>query len=433
MFRLYDQTRRRLCLGAFLLLCMLPTVLVAGWCVAWHLPGHKEAEAQRLAGFVGLEVSLSGLTHPLPGTMVYEGLELSDPETGRCLLHCRSLEATWSTMTDREGRRRPAVVLLASQPEVEADALERLGQLLQRVLQGQAVRPEAEVRLRSSELSLHSGQQWQTLTQVAGEITVLPEGVQAQAEFHLPGAEGAEPTRIRILRNRQLRPPANGIQLDTGGGQLPAQLLAAGWPEFRQLGATSRFRGTLLLTQGSGGWDGEACGQLSGVDLGGLVSENFPHRLSGTANIILQRAILRRGRLEAAVGSLAAGPGVIGRSLVEAAARQLHLARGLQPPEPRELLPYTQLALMFWINSEGLTLKGACGDPSARMILVNDQQPLLGDAPAQPQPIAALIRTLVLDSAIQLPATRQTDWLARSLPMPEASAPHAAGSPPQRW
>ena len=44
MFPLYDHTRRQICMAAFLGLCVLPTLAVAGWSIARHLPWHKQAE-----------------------------------------------------------------------------------------------------------------------------------------------------------------------------------------------------------------------------------------------------------------------------------------------------------------------------------------------------------------------------------------------------
>ena len=45
MMQLHDKTRRRICLAAFFLLCLTPTVLVAAWCIAWQLPGHRSGES----------------------------------------------------------------------------------------------------------------------------------------------------------------------------------------------------------------------------------------------------------------------------------------------------------------------------------------------------------------------------------------------------
>ena len=40
--------------------------------------------------------------------------------------------------------------------------------------------------------------------------------------------------------------------------------------------------------------------------------------------------------------------------------------------------------------------------------------------------MAALVQTLVPQSAVQVPASRQTDWLLRHLPVPEVIPPPGA-------
>ncbi len=114
MMQLHDKTRRRICLAAFFLLCLTPTVLVAAWCIAWQLPGHRSGEIARLRQQTGLEVALDGLEHLQPGTVLYRGLVLSDPETGAAVFRCRLLEATWTRVARAAGaaeNRGPAVGL----------------------------------------------------------------------------------------------------------------------------------------------------------------------------------------------------------------------------------------------------------------------------------------------------------------------------------
>ena len=55
---------------------------------------------------------------------------------------------------------------------------------------------------------------------------------------------------------------------------------------------------------------------------------------------------------------------------------------------------------------------------------------LLGDPTAQPLATVALLRTLVPQNQLQVPATRQTDWLIRHLPVADAVRP--AGQTPPR-
>ena len=145
MFRLHDNTRRQLCMAAFLGLCVLPTFAVGGWAIARRLPWNCQAEAARLSGELGVAVSIESMTHTLPGVVRYKGLKFSDPETGRELLRCGELEATWTSFTDSLGQR-PAVVLEARQVESAGTAWERLEEVLRRRLECQSGRPEVEFR-----------------------------------------------------------------------------------------------------------------------------------------------------------------------------------------------------------------------------------------------------------------------------------------------
>ncbi|NQU22242.1 MAG: hypothetical protein HQ567_13240 [Candidatus Nealsonbacteria bacterium] len=445
MFRLHDRTRRHLCIAGFFLLCVTPTVLVTGWCVTRHLPGHAAAEARRLRRELGFDVSLDGMEYLRPGVVLYEGLELRDPETGEVILRCRSLEAgRVETGNDKTGPGE-SYVLVASQPEVEAAALDRVGELVTRLLRRRAGDAELDVRLRAGELTLQAPTGSQTLTDLAGSIESTAEVAQADVEFRLAGDrragdERSEPIRIRLARNRKTTPAITGFDLNTGGRALPCSVLAMGLPLLRSLGPESRFDGYVWSNEmlgdpsdeaaASGRYNGDVVrGRLLGVDLDRLVSDRFPHKLSGTADVTIESAEFGDGRLESASGTLVAGPGVISRSLIQAAAVHLHLAPGANSPTPGDLVPYEQLAFEFVFDKQGLTLNGRCtgGDPGA--LLIDGERVLLGKAPQGAQSTIGLLRTLLPPSELQVPAGRQTGWLIRHLPVPQI-VPAKGAAPP---
>lgn len=413
-------------MAAFFALCVLPTVAVLLWAVSRHWPGRVAAEARRLSRELGLEVSLEGVQHLRPDTVLYEGVEISDPETGKPLLRCRVLEAQWTELADTEGRRKPSLLLIASQGEIQAAGLPRLWRLVRQPLEREGGPAQLDVRLRASDLTLHAAGRAETLSDVQGSIELLSGGAQAQVDFRLAGTSASKPARIRIVRNRQLAPPANGFELDTGGGALPCGLLAMGVPELEPLGPDARFRGHVWFNEAAGGpagaWEGEVTGQLTQVDLSRLVSDRFPHKLSGTAEVAIQKARFHRGRLEEAQCSLIAGPGVVSRSLVEAAAAKLSLSKG-DLAATDLLLPYQHLSFAAEIDAGGLKIQGSCPGGEPGTILTDGRNPLLGESSAQPQPVVALLQTLVPASEVQVPATRQTDWLMRHLPLPRVVPP----------
>ncbi len=157
MFRLHDKTRRRICLAGFLLFCIAPVLGAAAWCAMRHSPWAAQNEATCLGRQLGLEVRLGGMKNLRPGTVLYEGFELADPETNRCLLRCRLLEVRWKTIADEQGGCKPMLEMLAWQPEIETAGLRQLGGLLQRAMQGQTGRPAVDLRVSARRINLVPG------------------------------------------------------------------------------------------------------------------------------------------------------------------------------------------------------------------------------------------------------------------------------------
>ena len=391
---------------------------------------------------MGLRVSLAGVRHLRPGAVLYEGLTVADPETGGVVLRCRLLEAAWKNATDAQGNRTATLELAASQPEIEAARFERIEELLGRLLRCEAGRPEADVRLTSGEVTLRSDDGSHTLTELRGSFRAIDDVNQAQICFRLAGVAMPQPIQIRVVRNRQTTPPTTGFELDTGGGAVPCALLAVGLDMLKPLGPQCRFRGYVWANETFGGpvsggaspavaasgdaspdgWDMEVTGGLIDVDLDSLVSSRFPHKLSGTGQVILQWARVRRGRLEDVSGTLVAGPGITGRavvsrSLIDAAVGRLGMVRGAEPNTPGDLVPYEQLALAFLIDPQGVRLQGRCAAGGPGAVLVDGYSRLLSESPQTARPVASLLQMLVPANELQVPATRQTEWLMRHLPV----------------
>jgi hypothetical protein len=205
-------------------------------------------------------------------------------------------------------------------------------------------------------------------------------------------------------------------------------MLAAGLPELGTLGSRCRFRGYIYANQDSGrhpidNWSGGVTGQFTGVDLDRLVTDHFPHKLSGAADVDIKTAKFHHNRLEAATGTIVGGPGVISRSLLQAAVKHMQFSSGVELELLRDQVPYNRLALDLFMDSRGLRIDGRCSSPQSGIVMTNDRLCLLAAPAAQYQPATALIKTLVPESTVQVPATNQTDWLVTHLLMPQAVAP----------
>ena len=304
---LHDRTRRSLCGLLWLLFGAAPMVLVAVWCIGRNTTCGVQAAADELSRELGLRVTLAGLVHVQPGAMRYEGLQLVDPENGQAVFRCRAMDVTWTTAADTQGQSQTWLTLNATSPEVNADGLNELVRTLQHVMQSRTSLQEPRVRLSLGTVSLRSPEGAQTLNEVVGQVEKTPGGIQSQISFRLAGLTMPEPARIGLLRNRQTTPPTVRFDFSTGGAPLPCSLLTAAVPELGRAGPNSRFQGWLWASRMPDGWQGELAGQISQIDLDGLVADWSSHKLSGTAQVSVQIARFRRSRLEEVAGMLSTG------------------------------------------------------------------------------------------------------------------------------
>ncbi len=425
---MHDRTRRLLCRSAFFAVCVLPTLVVAAWCHSRASAGYRESCAIELSQTLGLRASLSGVSYPRPGVTLYAGVELADAETAAPLARLRFLEV---------GGGETAVGLVASQAEVDAAQLGRLWEVIQSKLKISAT-AATTIRLVAGEVTLHLPDGSQTLAETQGQLDAKPgpSGERtASIGFRLAGVPSAEPIRLRCARKLKDGRVATSIEINTGGAAVPCWLLLEPLGIVNHLGDRARFRGTVWVADSADGWEGELSGQLTGVDLDRVVTEQFPHRLSGEAIVTIQKAKFRRGRLEEATGDVAAGPGVVSPQFIAAAAENLHLTRGdstsMAPSSSAETgatgLPYDQLALGFTIDRLGLELRGGCDQPPGA-ILRSGAAAMLAEGTDPAGPVVGLLRALAPQSEVQVPATRESDWLMQLLPIPQIKP--MANTPP---
>jgi len=130
------------------------------------------------------------------------------------------------------------------------------------------------------------------------------------------------------------------------------------------------------------------------------------------------RARRRWGRTEPAVDPI---------GLLRSAARNLELA-GTATDLDRPIIPYDQFAISFAIDSSGLALGGLC-EGAKGTIVHRGETALLAESGTARRPMVALVRTLVPMSELQVPATRESNWLIDHLPVPSVMPP--AGERPQ--
>lgn len=412
MFLLHDSTRRRMCRWAFLALGLLPLLAVCGWSCWVQTDDHCKSHEVALSQLVGAQVTLEEVTLPTPNITLYHGVTLSDGETGAPIVRLRLIEV------ERHGNTYDVIV---SQPVVSGDYLSALAQLVQRTLRS-PLPSSLVVRMLANEIVVEMPEGAQTLVNVRSELNATPAGPEIKIGLSLAGAKTQEAIMMRIGRNRQVSPAESFVQLNTRGNRLPCWLVGSFWPAALNLGSDSEFQGSLTVIETPTGWHGEIEGEIDQIELDRLVTDQFPHKLSGVAKFANCQAQFRHGRLEGGKATLVAGPGLVDRSLITSAMSNL----AFQCEWPAEQFPHTlvynKLAMKLTIDSRGLVIDGVC--PAGGGALLVDKERIILRSPENlPQPVVNLVRTLVPQNEVLVPATRETDAFFRALPIPRILAP----------
>jgi hypothetical protein len=277
----------------------------------------------------------------------------------------------------------------------------------------------------------------QSLTDVRGQLQAESRGPQVQGapiepqgivEFHLAGQQETAPARISFFRSSSEQGSTTSIKIETGPTPLPSRLIDLCCPGWETWGPASNFCGELWWRQRADGPTGEVRGRVAGVDLDNLVSTRSEHRLSGVAEVQLERARFQHGRLLDATGSIHAGPGLVRRSLLAEAAQDLNAMGNNSVAARDDLAAYDELAFSFAIDEHGLAIKGICSQ-SPGALFVGPLGPLLRE-PSRRQSLLGVVR-LLATSGQAVPADPAAQALLRVLPVPVAepngldAEPHA--------
>jgi hypothetical protein len=186
------------------------------------------------------------------------------------------------------------------------------------------------------------------------------------------------------------------------------------------LGLQSTLEGTLRRSNTDRSWRGGFEGRLHNVDLHAAVSNQFPQQLNGRAEIEVTQSATQNGRLEQCEGSIHAGPGSVGISLLLTATQVLNMKTSVSSGPLERLVEYEELDADFSIKPSGCSIRGRCGNPEAGIVMRNQTGVLLSNISSTPAPVIALINTLVPPGRLWVPATQQTNWLMQILPVPDS-------------
>lgn len=408
-----EKRRRYLLRTLFVLLCVVPTLWLAGLAVWRSAPFHHRAEEAKLGRLLGLTVRFNDVTHPRPGVSRYAFLQLREPETGDLVARIESLEVSGNANTLR---------LVATRPVCSSMALASAWELLDRLMRGRDSLGAARVRLMiDGGLMLLTPYGDQAFREVIVDLEEAPPGLRTQLTFRMMGDESDTPATVKITRDRKSQPSVTAMELTTGDSPLPCSLLAPfintpGW-----LGPDCHFHGRLWSARRREGWDTQIAGWFSAIDLEQFVSEHFDHHMTGQAQVALSRALIHDGRIAEAQGAVVAGPGQVSRSLISAARDALECPSPAFVSAVSNIVSYDRFAFDFALDSHGLSLQGRCAEAAPGTLLAYQDRVLL-EQPQNRQPVSGLIRAMAGIGGPLVPLSHRSEWLMRVLPDAERTA-----------
>ena len=462
MFSLHETTRKRTCRTAFFALCLAPTCATAAWIADHHLPWRDAAVARRLSDRYHLDVTLADWQDPRPNTTRLAGVTLAEPGDAVPLLKLTGVETH---------RRGDSLILTVNELTLAVADLPALAARLEWSL----TRTAAEkIELHVNKLTLqkaatagrgpHADQAPPvTLHQLHGVIerdqhdqprlkliVHLAEQPTADSKpIGLAVAPAPAPTNGEEASDKKKTAASLGqvITLDTQQNAIPVALLAPLVPGMAALNDAATFTGGVAWHANAAG---DLRGRLDGVDLAGILPENSPHILTGTASVELTDCHWQGERFQrlagtfttddaAASGSLliaaptylACSPGDALQPLQAAAERLAEQRRvGGKPSSDDEALlaekhELRHLACRFTLNAAGLAIEpripAASALPAGTLAAIEDQPALFCPqlADAAKLPAVAWLQFIASPPGPWIPFTPATLETARRLPVPQ--------------
>lgn len=440
---MHERTERGLTRFLFVVCCALPTALVVvfvlvSW-TSWYERACSSAIEQHLDQQTGLATSIDGYEVLSPTTTRLHNVQMFDPETGMWVVKIR--EVDWF---DSDGERR----IHLHQPELQAKSLDRAWNLIHDRFLCRPEHVDQICQLVASELTIHS-KIGTTLPLRNIDVTVTPgallgihdsaRSASMQIEGQIADSLDSPPIQINIQRiHRSGGSPRTKWTLDTAGTSLPCSAIAEFCPgQWSQLGSQAKFSGVASGQETDTGWNLDLSGSaFADVALDRLF-EKQNHRLSGLANIKLQRCRLERNPDKPVVdisGSVDASEGLVGRSLLAAVNEHLHFRLWLPPGN--EDIPYEKLKLQFNIIGNIMRLDGLCHQEpnyrgAAKGLALGLNGLALAQTPSMSLPSTRLLSVLAPRSSEPITVTEQNRHLLNFILLPPKHAVPAANLPVQ--
>lgn len=398
------SAQRIACRLLFLLLCVGPTLAVAGYTAARILPSWQTNQLASVSRQLGLRISCQRATTPCPGQIQLEDVTLAEPESGELVATINTLGIT------REGSRQ---VLQIGQLKVQPSATDTIYRELAELLRSDWL---SETHLFCEELILPNEAHSAAWQRVRGHVSAADE---AGREFRIwTVAEDGTPDALKlsIVRNRQVTPPATRIELQTGDQPLPISLIAELLPA---PSLTGHFTGNFSSTTAGSDTNGRLAGLCSGLPVQELLAtEGGGLLLNQPANIVFNELAWKGEQIQSLQASVAAGSGEATAEWIYALNSMLqcrhtdHLLAEWHPPQ-QPPIAFDQLTLSLSLDGSGFHLRG---DESGS-VLSRGGNSLLDQPLSESLPLTALLHFVAPQGEQLRPTGKRAEALARRLPL----------------
>jgi hypothetical protein len=414
---MHEATRTFCCRAIFTLGCLAPTLLIGAWIGVRRSSAYaaaQQAEWQTMISQrLGVTARVERVEEPRPGAYVLHGVTLVDPDAPASAPPLATAERLQLI------RAKTGLFLVGTAGEISSENLPRLWSILhERLVRGPEVAATpVQVSLSLVKLTAPVKEQSLALTEVRIALQSTAGAARGALEFRVAG-EAGEPVRLSVERLRSQQPVATRWSVNTGGTPLPCSALAPCLPELATLGSECTFHGYVTVEQNDNGWQAAAAGRFARVKLDALVTQ---HALTGVADVDINQAVWKNGRLTAVAGRLRAEGGTIGQTAWQAAADTLAAQLSERLDQRADVvLRYKELALGFELNERSLRIAGQCASQHPDTILTDDYGALVVGSNAAPLEPVSLVHFLVPASQSQVPAVAEVRQLMHWMPLPTA-------------
>ncbi len=439
---MHERTERAIARLLFVFCCAVPTfvtllIVLVTW-TPWYHRGQLRELATELSRDTGLIVNLEDFQRISPFKTTLHNMRLIESETGSEVARIRQM--TWLREADRIG-------ILLRQPELQSSQLSHTWNLIHDRFLCRPEKTSVPLQFSTNDVTIHSATGSFTLREVQAWVEPQAEAIQANIQCLPAIGDGRTPVKITIRRERSGPTPRTQWTLETGDTPLPCSAVADWLPAMRRLGDEAAFTGMLQ-------WEVDRLGHWT-IDLGGSrftnvdlsrLSEQMPHRLSGIADLILERCYVDPGKTVNVSGSITAREGWVGQSLLAAMHENLFIGidQGLLGAQLGDV-PYELFGIHFRISDSQLKLAGICNTERGYevlppgVVICTNRRPI-AQTSDRTFPSLRLLRVLSPAHGELVPIASQTqEWMnlliapSRSIPVSDGMLPISRIRSAETW